>query len=164
MIILPGEVIVNFIRIIRNVSHLLDFRADCSVKPPIVPQFAHHVLLVVIQLQHALFPQLLGPPRPGSDPRSPVKPLKPGHNCLQALPLAIFEVIELDPEPVLVHLLPRVEDVVLLDAGLGVLGALVVGVSVPIVHESPEAPGLSQTQGGGDRGPGQDLAQRRALL
>ena len=66
----------------------------------------------------------------------------------------------------LVHLLPGVEDVILLDGGLGVLADLVVGVCVPVVHEPPEAPGLSGAQGSqeGQGRPEQVLRERGALL
>jgi len=158
VIVLPGHVIVDFVRVLRDVPDRLNLHSDSSVKPGLMIRLDKDMLFSVNQLLGTLLPSLLVSPSPRSDPLTPVQPLEPCHHGWETLSFSIFHVIQRDAMPILGHLLPRVKRIPAVDGLQSVLRALIVFRTARIrVHELGELP-----DHGADGG--QELEERRHVV
>lgn len=92
-IILVAHVVVDFVRVIWDVSDLFDVRCDSPIKSPLVVALAEHMPLVHHLLLLAFLPQLFGSASLWPNPGTPVQPLEAHHHSRQGLSLAIIDVI-----------------------------------------------------------------------
>jgi len=118
-VILVAHVVVDFVRVIWDVSDLFDVRCDGPIESSLVVALAEHMPLVHHLLPLAFLPQLFVSTSLRPDPGAPVKSFEAHHHSRQGLPLAIIDVIKSDSITILGHLLTPEERIRFLPPGLG---------------------------------------------
>lgn len=109
VIMLPGQLVIDLVRIVRYVPDLLDVRGDGTIEASLVVRFTENMLLIGDQLVSTLLPQFFGSTGFRPYPSPPIQPLETHNHSTQRFALSILQIIQSNAISIFSHVLATVK-------------------------------------------------------